>query len=85
MKLLLTVLLLRLTSIAFAQVGPPMAERCVQHYAARYGVSPELIDALIDVESRWKPRAVSNKGAMGLMQLRQLVAELEKLAGRQAA
>jgi len=44
-------------------------ERCVQHYAMQYRVPPELIAALIDVESRWNPHAVSNKGAMGLMQL----------------
>src|SRR3981189_1816989 len=41
----------------------------VNRYAAHYNVPPELIAAFIDVESRWNPRAVSNKGAMGLMQL----------------
>ena len=45
------------------------AYRCVQHYAAHYRVPPDFIAALIDVESGWNPRAVSNKGAMGLMQL----------------
>lgn len=45
------------------------AYRCVQNYAAHYRVPPDFIAALIDVESRWNPRAVSNKGAMGLMQL----------------
>lgn len=45
------------------------AYRCVQDYAAHYHVSPDFIAALIDVESAWNPRAVSNKGAMGLMQL----------------
>jgi soluble lytic murein transglycosylase len=41
----------------------------VKRYAAHYKVPPELIAAFIDVESRWNPRAVSNKGAVGLMQL----------------
>lgn len=45
------------------------AEMCVQRYAAHYRVPPELIAALIDVESQWNPRALSAKGAMGLMQL----------------
>jgi soluble lytic murein transglycosylase-like protein len=41
----------------------------VKRYAAHYNVPQELIAAFIDVESRWNPRAVSNKGAVGLMQL----------------
>ncbi|HLH36464.1 MAG TPA: lytic transglycosylase domain-containing protein [Alloacidobacterium sp.] len=45
------------------------AYRCVQTYAAHYRVSPDFIAALIDVESGWNPHAVSNKGAIGLMQL----------------
>jgi soluble lytic murein transglycosylase len=69
MKYLLSLLLLILPGIAQAEIAPSLAERCVQHYAMQYRVPPELIAALIDVESRWNPRAVSSKGAMGLMQL----------------
>jgi len=39
------------------------------YYAAAYRVPPELVHAIIEVESAWQPRAVSNKGAVGLMQL----------------
>jgi soluble lytic murein transglycosylase-like protein len=42
---------------------------CVRYYAAHYCVPREFVAALIDVESAWNPRAVSQKGAMGLMQL----------------
>ena len=62
-------LLLVFPGFALAQADPAVAEHFVRQYAAHYRVPPELIAALIDVESRWDPQAVSNKGAMGLMQL----------------
>ena len=62
-------LLLVFQSLAFGQTDPARAVRIVRQYAALYRVPPELIAAFIDVESRWNPRAVSPKGAMGLMQL----------------
>lgn len=69
MKRSLIVLLFFLPPPARAQADPAQAERLVRQYPGHYRVPPELIAALIDVESRWNPRAVSNKGAMGLMQL----------------
>ena len=69
MKLWLAILLLMFPRFASAQFDPAPAERFVRQYAAHYRVSAELVGALIDVESRWNPQAVSGKGAMGLMQL----------------
>lgn len=53
-----------------ATVAPPDSlDRIVGDAAQRYQVAPELIRAVIRVESDFDPRAVSPKGAQGLMQL----------------
>lgn len=44
-------------------------EPLVQEHARRQGLRPELVRAVIQVESGFNPRARSPKGAMGLMQL----------------
>lgn len=41
----------------------------IDRLAAHHGVNPKLAHALIKVESNYQARAVSPKGAMGLMQL----------------
>ncbi len=41
----------------------------IDHVAAREGVDPALVRAVIEVESAYQPQARSPKGAMGLMQL----------------
>ena len=44
-------------------------EPLVQEHATRQSLRPELVRAVIQVESGYDPRALSPKGAMGLMQL----------------
>lgn len=41
----------------------------IEQYAELRGLDPVLVRAVIQVESGYDPRAVSRKGAMGLMQL----------------
>ena len=61
------------TREAFPGVPREQAEKVVpivQRYATRFKVDPLLVLAVIQVESRFDPTAVSDQGAMGLMQLR---------------
>ena len=64
---LIFVVLLMTSFAAHAEALSP--EQYVEQYATVYRVPPELIAAFIDVESGWNPHALSDKGAMGLMQL----------------
>jgi len=41
----------------------------VHQVSLEHGLDPKLVDALVRVESGYDPRAISRKGAMGLMQL----------------
>jgi len=44
-------------------------DRIVQEAAERHQLDPALVKAVISTESSWNSRAISQKGAMGLMQL----------------
>ncbi|HTS68538.1 MAG TPA: lytic transglycosylase domain-containing protein [Terriglobia bacterium] len=48
---------------------PVEIDQLVEQTASRFQVDPELVHAIIKVESGYDPKAVSSKGAMGLMQL----------------
>jgi soluble lytic murein transglycosylase-like protein len=65
-----------LISLLSAATLPALAGSLTEHelgwadyYARHYGLSAELVAAVIDVESAWQPAAVSEKGAAGVMQL----------------
>ncbi|MBN2396754.1 MAG: lytic transglycosylase domain-containing protein [Deltaproteobacteria bacterium] len=52
-----------------AQETDPLFRSIIQEASDLYEVEPELIQAIIMAESSYNPRAVSKRGARGLMQL----------------
>jgi hypothetical protein len=52
----------------------------IKRVSRRHGVPPALVKAVIHAESAFNPRAVSPKGAMGLMQLMPATAQLMGVA-----
>ena len=44
-------------------------DHIIDRKAIKYDIEPAIIEAVITAESNWDPKARSNKGAIGLMQL----------------
>lgn len=63
----------RLRRVTFSAVAPNPTDsgldQIVQDAAQRHRVDPALVKAVISTESGWNTRAISQKGAVGLMQL----------------
>ncbi|MBY0502769.1 MAG: lytic transglycosylase domain-containing protein [Bryobacteraceae bacterium] len=61
-----------LASAGILCAAQPEKTRAVQvadHYSDLYQVPRELVYSIVEMESNWKPHVVSDKGAVGLMQL----------------
>lgn len=53
-----------------ADVKPRLRyQQIIARKADKYNLDPRLVSAIVSVESNFNPRAVSSKGAVGLMQL----------------
>jgi hypothetical protein len=49
--------------------APRKYRKFIEHASQKHGVDPAIIEAVMRVESAFRPHAVSRKGAQGLMQL----------------
>jgi soluble lytic murein transglycosylase-like protein len=56
-------------SASKSRFTPEQVDAAIDEAASRHNLDPNLVRAVIKVESNFNPNAISRKGAMGLMQL----------------
>lgn len=59
----------RAVQSAFTSDAPRNISKLILQSAQKYGVDPKLVDAVARTESNYRPDAVSEAGAVGVMQL----------------
>ncbi len=59
----------RITSIVVKNIDNTNYDKIIKQHANAHGIDPLLVKAVMKTESNFNPRAVSHKGAQGLMQL----------------
>jgi soluble lytic murein transglycosylase-like protein len=62
------------------RLAPEAISNLVDQVAARVGIDAKLAHAVIRAESNYDPKAISPKGAMGLMQLMPVIAREYRLS-----
>jgi soluble lytic murein transglycosylase-like protein len=67
-------------SIKADEQDPICITDAVRRISREHGVSPQLVNAIIQVESQGNPKAVSKKGALGLMQLMPVLIDAYQIA-----
>ncbi len=69
-------------TLIIAEPSPSSAtnyDNIIRKKSGKYNVEPAIIKAVITAESNWDPRALSKKGAIGLMQLMPATAKEMKI------
>lgn len=66
---LILIIILPLAFLYFSVSGFSLHLKSVEHYSNKYGVDKSLVLAVIKTESGFDPKAISNKGAVGIMQI----------------
>lgn len=57
------------TDKATVSHSPVTNKQLAHRIAELHGIDPELVKAVVSVESSWRSAAISSKGAIGLMQI----------------